>query len=99
MPVDESWLAITKVYAIVAIAAVCVLTAAMIHLGVKARHLVRAAKLKPKLAAQQSKRTGDLLRRRGEAMVSRGQRVGAAFRSSFGRIAAKLRAARDLIEH
>ena len=99
MPVDESWLAITKVYAIVAIAAVCVLTAALVHLGIKVRRLVRAGKLTPKLAAQQSKRSGDLLRRRGEALAARGRRVAESFRSSFERIAAKLRAARDLIEH
>lgn len=99
MPLDETWLAITKLYAIVAMVALLLVTAGLIHLGVKVRRLMKAAKLTPKLAAQQSKRSGDLLRRRGEAMVSSGRRLGAACRSSFERIAAKLRDARSLIEH
>ena len=99
MPVDETWLALTKLYAIVAMVALLVVTAGLIHLGVKVRGLVKAAKLTPKLAAQQSKRTGDLLRRRGEAMVSRCRRLGPACGSSFERIAAKLRETRNLIEH
>jgi hypothetical protein len=98
MPVDETWLAITKLYAIVAMLALLVVTAGLIHLGVKVRGLVKAGKLAPKLAAQQSKRTGDLLRRRGEAMVSRCRRLGPVWRSSFERIAAKLRETRNLIE-
>jgi len=99
MPVDETWLALTKLYAIVAMVALLVVTAGLIHLGVKVRRLMEAAKLTPKLAAQQSKRTGDLLRRRSETMVSRCRRLGQACGSSFERIAAKLRETRNLIEH
>ena len=99
MPVDETWLALTKLYAIVYIAAVCLLILALIYLGVKVRSLVRAAKLAPKVAAERSKRTGDLVRGRGESLVSRGRSLGETCHASFERIAAKLRDARDLIEH
>ncbi len=99
MPLDETWLAITKLYAIVVMLALFVVTAALIHLGVKAWRLMKAGKRTPKLAAQLSKHTADLLRSRGEALVSRWGRLGPVCRTSFERIAAKLRDARDLIEH
>ena len=99
MPVDETWLALTKLYAIVYIAAVCILVAALVHLGLKVRRLVKAAKLMPKLAAERSKRTAELVRGRGQSLVSRGRSLGETCHASFERIAAKLRDARDLIEH
>ena len=99
MPVDETWLALTKLYAIVAMVALLVVTAGLIHLGVKVRCLVKAAKLAPKVMSERSKRTTDLVRGRGESLVSRGRSLGAACHTSFERIAAKLRDARDLIEH
>ena len=99
MPVDETWLALTKLYAIVAMLALCVVILGLIHLGVKVRSLVRAAKLAPKVAAERSKRTADLVRGRGESVVSRRRKLGETCHASFERIAAKLRDARDLIEH
>ena len=98
MPVNESWLAITKLYAIVSMVALLLVTAGLIHLGVKVRGLVKAAKLTPKLAAERSKRTADLVRERGESLVSRGRSLGETCHAGFERIAAKLRDARDLSE-
>jgi hypothetical protein len=99
MPLDETWLALTKLYAIVSIAATCLLIFGLIYLGVKVRGLVRAAKLAPKVAAERSKRTAESLSARGKALASRGRRLGDACRSSFERIAARLRDARHLIDH
>lgn len=98
MPVDETWLAITKLYAIVSMVALLLVTAGLIHLGVKVRGLVKAARLTPKLAAERSKRTADLVRERGESLVSRGRALGKTCHAGFERIATKLRETRNLVE-
>ena len=97
MPVDETWLAVTKLYAIVSLVSLSIIILGLVYLGVRIRSLIRAAKLAPKEVVDRSKRTADLVRGRGESLVSRGRIVGAVCRSSFERIAAKLRDARDLI--
>jgi len=99
MSVDETWLALTKLYAIVVMVALLLVTAGIIHLGVKVRCLVKAAKLAPKVMSERSKRTTDLVRGRGESLVSRGRKLGETCHASFERIAAKLRETRNMMEH
>jgi len=97
MPVDESWLALTKLYAIVSLASLGILILGLIYLGVRIQRLVKVSKAMPKMVSDRSKRTADLVRGRGQSLVTRGRKLGETCRASFERIAEKLRGARDLL--
>jgi hypothetical protein len=86
----ESWVTITKFYALVAIFAVVLLTASAALLALKVRRLVRLLKSGPRRATETLKGTGDAARARGDQLTARGKAAWASTRESLTRAAAHL---------
>ncbi len=86
MHVDDGWLVITAVYALVAIISIVLVTAGLVYLFLKVKRLARLGKALPKLAKDRSQVTGNQMRDHGRRLTERARRTGAVLRASLNAI-------------
>ncbi len=93
MPVDAGWLLLTKIYAGTATAAVFVITAGLVFLGLRVRHLVKVVKRAPRDSREQTTRAWAALGHQGTGFADRGRRVWGRSSGSLRKVAETLRRA------
>jgi hypothetical protein len=86
MQVDNGWLAITAVCALVFIACTFLLTAGLLGLVLKVKRLVRTAKSLPERAKERSRVTRDHMREHGRELSGRARQTGNVLQASLNRI-------------
>ncbi len=86
MQVDNGWLAITAVCALVAITCICLLTAGVVGVVLKVKRLVRMAKSLPQRARERSRTTGDQMAEHGRQLSRQVGQTGNVLEASLRRI-------------
>lgn len=86
----DSWVIITKFYALVTILAVALVAGAIALLALKVRRLVRVLKTGPRDSTKALKRTGEAARAKGEDLATRGKTAWTSTRESLTRAATHL---------